>query len=192
MTEVVDVNVPHFQYKGRFIVLPVPDGIMLVDQRRAHICVLYEQYMENLFQQQGVSQGMLFPEVVQFTKQESLMLDDIMPDLEYIGFELTNLGGGSYSLTGIPSGIDGVNPVGLLHDLIYSAVETGSVKDRLHKAIALTMARAVAFVYGQVLSDDEIHILLQQLFMLPANKYTPDGKLVYAVIPHAETEKLFK
>ena len=192
MTEVVDVNVPHFQYKGRFIVLPVPDGIMLVDQRRAHICVLYEQYMENLFQQQGVSQGMLFPEVVQFTKQESLVLDDIMPDLEYIGFELTNLGGGSYSLTGIPSGIDGVNPVGLLHDLVYSAVETGSVKDRLHKAIALTMARAVAFVYGQVLSDDEIHILLQQLFLLPAHKYTPDGKLVYTVIPHAETEKLFK
>ncbi len=188
-----DLTAPHFQYKGRYIIMPVSSGLMAIDQHRAHVCVLYEQYMDGLFQQKGVSQGMLFPELVQFSKQEELTLAGIMDDLEYIGFELTSLGGGSYSVTGVPSGIDGVNPVTLLHDLVYAAMETGSgIKDKIHKAIAATMARSAALVYGQALSDDEINVLLDQLFSLSNSRYTPSGQLVYAVIDDAVIDKLFK
>ena len=67
-----DLDSPRFQYKGRYIVMPVSEGIMAIDQHRAHISVLYEQYRDNLFQQSQVSQGMLFPEVVQFDRQELL------------------------------------------------------------------------------------------------------------------------
>ncbi len=188
-----DLTAPHFQYKGRYIIMPVSSGLMAIDQHRAHVCVLYEQYMDGLFQQKGVSQGMLFPELVQFSKQEELTLAGIMDDLEYIGFELTSLGGGSYSVTGVPSGIDGVNPVTLLHDLVYAAMETGSgIKDKIHKAIAATMARSAALVYGQALSDDEINVLLDQLFSLSNSRYTPSGQLVYAVIDDTVIDKLFK
>ena len=191
--EIPDLSMPHFQYKGKYIVMPTSAGIMMVDQHRAHIRVLYEQYMENLFQQKGVSQGALFPEIVQFSKQEALTLDDILPDLEYIGFELTNLGGGSYSINGVPSGIEGVNPVRLLHDLVYAAIDTGSsVKDKIHKAISLTMAKAAAIVYGQVLSEDEINVLLEQLFAIPSPRFTPDGQLVFSVFEHSMIEKQFK
>lgn len=173
--------------------MPVSSGLMAIDQHRAHVCVLYEQYMDGLFQQKGVSQGMLFPELVQFSKQEELTLAGIMDDLEYIGFELTSLGGGSYSVTGVPSGIDGVNPVTLLHDLVCAAMETGSgIKDKIHKAIAATMARSAALVYGQALSDDEINVLLDQLFSLSNSRYTPSGQLVYAVIDDTVIDKLFK
>ncbi|MCQ2111712.1 MAG: DNA mismatch repair endonuclease MutL [Bacteroidaceae bacterium] len=188
-----DLSTPHFQYKGRYIVKPTPSGIMLIDQHRAHVRVLFEQYMENLFQQQGVSQGTLFPEIAQFTKQETLTLEDIQADLESIGFELTNLGGGSYSITGVPSGIEGVNPIKLLHDLVASAMETGSsVKEKVHKAIALTMARAAAIVYGQVLSDEEIKLLLERLFDLSTPKFTPDGMVVYVVVDNTTIDKQFK
>lgn len=189
---VVDSSVPYFQYKGRYLVLPTASGLIVVDQHRAHVCVLFEQYLQTLFQQQGVSQGLLFPEVVQFTKQETIILEDIMSDLECIGFELTSLGGGSYSLTGIPSGIDGIDPQRLLHDLIARASESGCAKDLVHRTIALGMAKAVAIVYGQVLTDDEVRLLLQQLFSLPSSKYTPDGKLVYAVVDDSVFEKSFK
>ncbi len=188
-----DLSTPHFQYKGRYIVKPTPSGIILIDQHRAHVRVLFEQYMENLFQQQGVSQGTLFPEIAQFTKQETLTLEDIQADLESIGFELTNLGGGSYSITGVPSGIEGVNPIKLLHDLVASAMETGSsVKEKVHKAIALTMARAAAIVYGQVLSDEEIKLLLERLFDLSTPKFTPDGMVVYVVVDNTTIDKQFK
>ncbi len=188
-----DLSVPHFQYKGRYIVLPVSSGLMFVDQHRAHVNVLYEQYMETLFQQKRISQGMLFPEIVQLTKQEELTIENIMEDLEYIGFEIVNLGGGSYSINGIPSGLDGVNPVTLLHDLIYAAIETGSgISEKIHNAIALTMAKSTSIVYGQVLSDDEINVLLQQLFTLTNSRYTPNGQLVYSIIDNAMIEKFFK
>ena len=188
-----DLDSPRFQYKGRYIVMPVSEGIMAIDQHRAHISVLYEQYRDNLFQQSQVSQGMLFPEVVQFDRQELLVVEDVMSDLEYIGFELTNLGGGSYSINGIPSGLDGVNPVNLLHDLVNSVKETGcSIQEKVHHAIALTMARATAIVYGQVLSDDEMRVLLEQLFSLTTPKYTPNGQVVYTIIANSDIDKCFR
>lgn len=188
-----DLDVPMFQFKGRYIIMPMTDGLMVVDQHRAHLCVLFEQYMDSLFQQQHVSQGMLFPEIIQFDRQELIVLEDIMPDLEHIGFELTNLGGGSYSVNGIPSGLDGVNPMSLLHDLVAAAKDTGcSVQEKVHHAIALTMARATAIVYGQVLCDDEMHVLLEQLFTLSSSKYTPNGQLVYTIIANVDIDKNFK
>lgn len=192
ITQVIDFSAPFFQYKGRYIVLPAVPGLMVVDQHRAHVCILFEQYLSNISQHQGVSQGLLFPEVIQFSKQESMTVDSMTDDLESVGFELTNLGGGSYSITGIPSGIDGVDYIRLLHDLVDVTTESGSAKDQVHRAVALTMAETVAIVYGQVLTDDEVHLLLQQLFSLPSPKYTPDGKRVFAIIEHATFEKCFK
>lgn len=188
-----DLTAPKFQYKGRYIVMPVTDGIMVVDQHRAHVCVLYEQYMNSLSQQQSVSQGLLFPEVIPFDRQELIVLENILPDLEYIGFELTNLGGGSYSINGIPSGLDGVNPMSLLHDLVAAAKETGcNIQEKVHHAIALTMARTTAIVYGQVLSDDEMRVLLEQLFTLSTPRFTPNGLHVYTVIANTDIDKNFK
>ena len=173
--------------------MPTTEGIMVVDQHRAHICVLYEQYMDSISEHRQVSQGMLFPEVVQFDRQELIVLEDIMSDLDYIGFDLANLGGGSFSINGIPTGLDGVNPISLLHELVAAAKETGcNVQEKVHHAIALTMARTTAIVNGQVLSDDEMHVLLEQLFALPTSKYTPDGLHVYTVIAKADIDKNFR
>ena len=186
-------DAPHFQYKGRFIVVPDSSGLLLIDQHRAHVCILYEQYMNTMFQQKGASQGMLFPEAIQFNASEQLMLGNLLSDLEFIGFELTNLGGGSYSINGVPSSIESTNPVKLLHDLIASAAETNiSVKESVHKSIALTMAKAVAIPYGQVLSDEEARVLIEQLFQLSAPRYTPDGNTVFSMIDHTSIDTMFR
>ena len=193
VNEMPDPAAPHFLYKGKYIVMPVKSGLMVVDQHRAHICVLYDQYMQSLFQQKAVSQGTLFPEIIQFSRDEAITVEDIHDDLEYIGFELTNLGGGSYSITGVPSGLDGVNPITLLHDLVYAAVETGGgVREKVHNAIALTMAKATAIIYGQVLTDEEVQLLIEQLFALTSSRYTPDGHPVYTIISDAQIEKDFR
>lgn len=185
-------TLPHFQYKGRYIVVPIPTGLLLVDQHRAHTRILYEQYIQKIIERKHVSQGLLFPELVQFTAKECVVVEAIKDDLDAIGFDLTSLGGGTYSVTGIPAGIDGLTPSHLLHDLIYAAIERGtSVKSDVAKAIALAIAKSVAIVYGQVLEDDEIHKLLQQLFALQTPMWTPDGKRVFCVIEHAVIEKMF-
>ena len=77
---------------------------MLIDQHRAHVRVLFDRYMSQIRQKQGVSQGVLFPEIIQLPASEAAVLESILEDLSAVGFDLSPLGGGSYAINGIPSG----------------------------------------------------------------------------------------
>ncbi len=181
-----------FQLKGRYIVVPVKSGLMLVDQHRAHVRVLFEHYMDNMVQCKGVSQRMLFPEIIQFSKSETIAMDEIFMDLQHIGFDLTNLGGGSYSIAGVPAGIEGLNPVSLLHELVISALEqNGNVRNDAKEAMALSLAYSAAIVYGQVLQDKEMDRLLDDLFQTPTPMITPDGKVIATIIEQNYIDKFF-
>lgn len=182
----------HYQFKGRYILTSVKSGLMIIDQQRAHIRILYDKYLEQIAHRQGVSQGMLFPDIVQFPVSEVPILQDIMEDLSYLGFELTDLGGGSYAINGIPSGIEGLNPVELIQNMVHTAVEKGGkVKEEIQSNLALTLAKAAAIVPGQVLSNEEMNALVDGLFAVATPNYTPDGKTVLSVLNEDELEKLF-
>ena len=181
-----------YQYKGRFIMTSVKSGLMIIDQHRAHINVLYEQYLSQIEGRQRISQGLLFPEVVTFQPSEVPILESVMNDLVYIGFDLTSLGGGSYSINGIPEGIEGLKPADLLRDMVNSAKETGSdIKHEIQSALALSMAKAVAIVYGQVLSGEEMADLVNRLFACSQPNFTPDGHVVVATLNDDVVERMF-
>ena len=183
----------HYQFKGRFILTSVKSGLMIIDQQRAHIRILYDQYLEQITRRQGASQGMLFPDIVQFPVSEVPVLQEIMEDLSYLGFELTDLGGGSYAINGIPSGIEGLNPVELIQSMVHTAMEKGGkVKEEVQSNLALTLAKAAAIVPGQVLTNEEMNGLVDGLFAVATPNYTPDGKTVLSVLREDELEKLFK
>ena len=183
----------HYQFKGRFILTSVKSGLMIIDQQRAHIRILYDQYLEQITRRQGASQGMLFPDIVQFPVSEVPVLQEIMEDLSYLGFELTDLGGGSYAINGIPSGISGLNPVELIQSMVHTAMEKGGkVKEEVQSNLALTVAKAAAIVPGQVLTIEEMNGLVDGLFAVATPNYTPDGKTVLSVLQEDELEKLFK
>lgn len=183
----------HYQFKGRFILTSVKSGLMIIDQQRAHIRILYDQYLEQITRRQGASQGMLFPDIVQFPVSEVPVLQEIMEDLSYLGFELTDLGGGSYAINGIHSGIEGLNPVELIQSMVHTAMEKGGkVKEEVQSNLALTLAKAAAIVPGQVLTNEEINGLVDGLFAVATPNYTPDGKTVLSVLQEDELEKLFK
>lgn len=183
----------HLQFKGRFILTSVKSGLMLIDQHRAHIRVLFDRYMMQIQQKQGLSQGVLFPEILQLPASEAAVLQSIMDDLSAVGFELSNLGGGSYAINGIPSGTEGLDPLELVRSMLHTAMEKGNdVKEEIQNILALTLARAAAIVYGQVLTNEEMVSLVDSLFACAAPNYTPDGKIVLATIKEEEIEKLFK
>ena len=183
----------HYQFKGRFILTSVKSGLMIIDQQRAHIRILYDQYLEQITRRQGASQGMLFPDIVQFPVSEVPVLQEIMEDLSYLGFELTDLGGGSYAINGIPSGIEGLNPVELIQSMVHTAMEKGGkVKEEVQSNLALTLAKAAAIVPRQVLTNEEMNGLVDGLFAVATPNYTPDGKTVLSVLQEDELEKLFK
>lgn len=189
----VETSSQHYQYKGRFILTSVKSGLMIIDQQRAHIRILYDRYLSQIASRKGASQGMLFPDIVQFSASEVPVLQSILEDLSYLGFELTDLGGGSYAINGVPAGIEGLRPTELVQNMVHTAIEKGcKVKEEVQSLLALSLAKAAAIVQGQVLSNEEMNNLVDGLLTSTSPNYTPDGKTALVVMKEDEIEKLFK
>lgn len=181
-----------YQYKGRYIVTSMKSGLMLVDQHRAHVRVLFQRYLNQLSEHGSASQGLLFPEMFTVSTVQSVVMEQLLDDFYKLGFDISNMGGGSFAIQGVPNGIEGLNPISLVCDMLAEAMEQGDVsKEEIHHSMALTMARSSAIVVGQVLSTTEMTALIEELFACEMPAYTPDGKKVFAIIAEDEIEKRF-
>lgn len=181
----------HYQYKGRYIMTAVKSGLMIIDQHRAHVRILYEKYLADADRHCCASQKMLFPEMVQFSPSEVIVVEQIMPDLAVLGFELTSLGGGSYSINGVPAGLDGVDYAKLLKSMAADTGSSRDVSDGISHSLARQLARSAAIPYGQVLSNTEMESMVNDLFLCQNVNYTPDGKPVITILKQRDIEALF-
>lgn len=181
----------HYQYKGCYIMTAVKSGLMIVDQHRAHVRILYDKYLEQMKDREVPSQKVLFPETIHLSATEDIALNKIEPEMVKLGFEITALGGASYAINAIPAGIEGLNVVELVHDIIVSAQEkTGDITQETNSALALTLARNAAIPFGQVLSNDEMENIFNSLFASSNPNYTPDGKNILCILKQSEIEHL--
>ena len=191
-TSVQPVAKPCFQYKNRYLVTTLKSGMAIIDQHRAHLQILFEQYQKSIRQQKAASQQMLFPAIVDFTPAEETILPLLLEDLSYSGFDLSNLGGGSYSINGIPDGMEGVDCVTLLKDIVAKAIDTGCKgNEEIGDMIAFSMASAQAIPAGKVLSSEEMDHLLASLFLCSNMNLTPDGKTILSMLTDDELENRF-
>ena len=189
----VEEYVPMSQYKGQYILIPVKSGLMWVHQRRAHIRVLFEKYKEQIRDKRAVSQGLLFPERVDVTLNESVTIENIQEELSFLGFDISSLGGGSFAINGVPSGIEGLSPVKLLMDIVHGVMdETNNAQAKIDERIALSMAKDVAVVAGQLLSAEEMTSLVDDLFRTAMPSITPDGQTIVYIMPDKDIERNFQ
>ncbi len=187
-----DVSTICLSYKGTYILSPMKDGLMIIDQRRAHIRVLYDKYMEQLQKGTGTSQGVLFPEIVEFSPSQAVVLNELLDELTAVGFDLSNLGGGSFSINGIPAGTDHINPVILLRDILdQSCEQKKQVKEEINHVLAMTLSQKAAISYGEGMSQEQMAHLIHTLFACKMPTYTPDGKLIYSIFEDERLEKIF-
>lgn len=180
----------HYQYKGKYIMTAVKSGLMIIDQQRADVRIRYEKYLEQMKSNTASSQRVLFPEVVQFPPSDTVILKKVMPELTSMGFELTDLGQNSYAINGIPSGLEGLDTVTLLRNMVDDAVEKDADSlEEIKKSLALSMARDAAIPEGQILNNDEMEYVVNELFACSNVNYTPDGKPIIYILPQREIEK---
>ena len=181
----------HYQYKGKYIMTAVKSGLMIIDQHRAHTRILYEQYLNRVKRQQTQSQKLLFPEMLHLTPSEHISLEKVMPELTALGFELTHMGGDAYAINAMPSGLNGLKADTLLHDMIASTEEcTSNVIDDINSSLALSLAQHAAMPYGNVLDNNEMDLLVNQLFACTNFNYTPNGKSIMTILKQTEIEHL--
>ncbi len=193
----------HYQYKGCYIMTAVKSGLMIIDQHRADVRIRYERYLQQFENHAAATQQMLFPESVRFSPAECVILQQILSSLSAIGFDLSDLGGNTFAINGIPAGLEGINPVSLLQQIVTNAQDQSfcddSASDISHSSfliphssdIALSLAQSVAVPYGQVLSNDEMEQLVNELFACSNVNYTPNGKPILSILPQTDIERLF-
>lgn len=182
----------HYQYKGRYIMTSVKSGLMIIDQYRAHTRILYEGYIEQMQKRRPSSQKPLFPDTIHFSASDKVVVEAVMPELQNIGFELTPNEEGDYKITAVPSGLDGLDYVALVQDLVASAREkTTSAINDINHSIALELARNAAVTYGQVLTNAEMENIVNSLFACSNFSYTPDGKKILTMLRQTDLEQLF-
>ena len=108
-----------------------------------------------------------------------------------IGFELSDLGNGDYAINAVPAGIQGVNIVNLVMDMVTSIKDNGTgVIDEIDKSMALSLARNAAIPQGQVLNNEEMENLINSLFACSNANYSPDGKNILCILRQQEIEHM--
>ncbi len=183
---------PLWQYGARYIVMPTEEGLLLINRHRAHIAVLYAQFMEQLGTNQGAMQQLLFPEILQLPQDEMVLVQTLLPDLRTIGFDLEQLSPDSYSIQGIPAQLANQSAVPVLQEIIRNVRERGAdTRAEWREQIARSLAQSAAIPYGKTLTETEMRDLVQRLLALPDYRRLPDGKIIVSLLSNEEINKRF-
>lgn len=188
--EEMEMSTQHFQYKGQYILTAVQSGLMMVDQRRAHIRILYERYMKQMQEHNAATQGLLFPELLELSPSDAALLTGILDDVRALGFDITSLGGSSFSIVGAPS--EQANPVAVVQEMVESVKQQdGGHADALHHQLALVLARHNAIEVGEVLSSVQMETLIGDLFQCDNPNLSPNGKTILTILQQETIDKMF-
>lgn len=185
-------NIICFQLNGKYIVSSVSSGIILVDQHRAHVKVLYERYLNQIERDEIVSQGIMFPVMLHLTPAQGAVMGEITDGLNKLGFNLSHLGGNDWTVNGMPTGVEKLDIEDTILQVIDEVNEGGKeLSAKLFDKIALSVARSGAIPYGKKLSNSEAEALVEDLLALPDPNYTPDGKKVINTLSLEQINKMF-
>lgn len=177
-----DVSPHTLGLRDRYILAPCRSGLMVVDQHRAHIRVLYDQLLTQMQTGPLASQKAIFPDLITLSEVQTLSLQQCLEQLTQAGFDLSYLGDNSWSVNAVPAVAAAVNPERLLSSLA-DAFGSEDASAHLAHLTALAMARQGATPSGQHLTTEQMEHLLEQLLLCPTPNYTPDGQLIISIIP---------
>jgi DNA mismatch repair protein MutL len=190
--ENLETRAENFQYKNRYILTGIKSGLLMIDQHRAHTRILFELFLNQIKNSQRISQQILFPEMLELNAGDALFFEQIIPDLQNIGFVFEKSENHTFSVNSIPSQLGTGSVIDLLLEILEKTKTTAlDPTVGIHETIALTLAEAASLKAGQQLSNEEMSDLIDRLFACSNHNYTPDGKKIIIVLSQEDIEKRF-
>ena len=181
-----------WQYDGKYILLPSTSGLVMINQHRAHTAILRAQFLEQLSLTQGAMQQLLFPEVIELPQDELVLIEQLLPDLQAIGFDIEQLTPTSYSIQGIPAQLANQSALPTLQHILAQVRERGAnTQIEWREQIAQTLAENAAIPYGKALTEPEMRDIVTKLLALPSYRRTADGKTILSLLSNEEINKRF-
>lgn len=180
-------------FKNKYILTPVKSGLMVIDQRRAHQRILFEQFMLTINNNESLTQQLLFPQTLELNAADATLLLSMIEDLSSLGFDIREFGPGTFIVSGVPGMLDDHNIKGIVESMLHDVKNTAlNLKDRAKEKIASALAIASSIDYGHVLTHEEASGLIDSLFACQTPNFSPTGKPVLEIIPMEDIEKRLK
>ena len=166
---------------------------MLINQKRAHERILYEQFLSSLSNKQAESQGCLYPVEMQLSAEDFAVIFGISENLKHSGFDISVFGNNKIIINGTPAFISDINAESLFTDLIekLKSTETDSAT-QLQEELAKILASSSAINYGRNLQPEEMTSITDNLFACKMPNFSPSGKTIISIINFEDIEKKFK
>jgi len=170
----------------------IKSGLMIVDQHVAHERILYERALRSLEDNHPVSQQLLFPQHIDLVPRELALIRELLPELERIGFQLRFFGGMSLIIDGIPADVHSGREESILREVLESYEEFGETKTLSgREALAASFGCKAAIKAGDKLSQEEMHVLIEQLFQTQMPYVCPHGRPIVIKLAIDELDRRF-
>jgi len=181
-----------YQLHNKYILAHLRSGFTIVDQRRAHERILFEELMASLKGHKIASQQLLFPTEVSLGRSEIVLLQSMEKDLELLGVQIGAFNEDHVVVQGLPpqaeeSGAEDLI-CGLLEAEKNSADELGTVRQ---EKLAARMAKSMAIPMGKKLGTEEMNDIIDRLFACDMPYYTASGKPTVITFSLEELDKRF-
>lgn len=190
-TQSIEIVGQATQIINKYIVIPTNIGLLLLDQKRAHERILYDEMLRFSLKESIPSQRLLFPICVDFSIQDSFVLEEIMNDLNHLGFDISPIGNQSFAIQGIPSDLPSGNEKDLLIELVESFKNNFKAKNSKKETLLISICKISSVKRSQHLSSEEVNYLAQQIFQRENYYTTPSGRPIFYNLMYQDIEKYF-
>ncbi|MBT8287007.1 MAG: DNA mismatch repair endonuclease MutL [Bacteroidia bacterium] len=181
-----------FQIQNKYIVKAIKSGFVVINQNRAHQRILYESYLEQFTIKDAISQQLLFPKPMNFSRSEAKILSGIQSYLEQAGFVFDALEKDNVSLAGIPVGMED-DQIETVLNLLISDVEKQIPESHFSQSdlIAKSLAGSMGIKTGKRLTDEEQEYLVDKLFACKEPAISPFNTPTYITMRVEDLDKKF-
>ncbi|MEO6819452.1 MAG: DNA mismatch repair endonuclease MutL [Ginsengibacter sp.] len=180
------------QVKKSFLVAENGNGFIIIHQQNAHERILYERFILAMKGKPISIQRSLFPVAVELTPTDAVLLNDLLADLNLLGYQVEPFGNHTFIIQGSPANVPDGNEKAALEKMLeqYKHFNMEPNFDKREKLLR-SMAWQQSVKAGTYLSESEIKELIKDLFNCEINNTTPTGKPVFLEFKQEEMNKMF-
>jgi DNA mismatch repair protein MutL len=167
---------PVGQIASAYLVAEGPDGLYLIDQHAAHERVLFERYQAQ--KATGIpAQALLEPVTIELSPANARQLEDQLPLLARLGFQVEHFGAHNFLIRAIPVLLAGIDAGAALRVLVEDFEEDETpLKSELESRVIARVCKRAAVKAGQVLAPEEQRALLSSLEACQSPRTCPHGR----------------
>ncbi|MBS1545502.1 MAG: DNA mismatch repair endonuclease MutL [Bacteroidetes bacterium] len=182
-----------FQIQDRYLVRPVKNGLMIIDQQAAHERILFERFQSKLKGEKGTSIPSLFPQTIQLPPADFALLMEMEKEIRSLGFQFEVFGKNALLISGVPAEAAGRNEKELMEGLLEQFKQNqASLSIPLQDNLCRSLARRAAVKGGQVLSSEEMSAIVEGLHSCHNPNYSPDGSTTFFIFDTSKIESHFR